>query len=219
MIYNMRQVTPDQNPDTRSAYPSLIQPRRRGILLVLTALALAPITGCSSGSTDLISEVGAVGLGGAVGAATGNPAIGVVAGIGTSLALDQGYNFAERSFYESKQGSIAGVAGRTSTGQVATWTHRGPLDITASRGRLEVIRRFGEMIPCKEFIYTFEPLPPERLEKAGTYEGGNPVKPVDLETPLPAEADVLVATACRHAGGVWRWAQSRPSTARWGGLQ
>ena len=219
MICNMLHVRPAQNPDTRPAYLSLTQPRRRGILLVLTALALAPLTGCSSGSTDLISEVGAVGLGGAAGAATGNPAIGVVVGIGASLALDEGYNFAERSLYESKQGSIAGVARRTPTGQVAAWTHRGPLDITASRGRLEVIRRFGETIPCKEFIYTFEPLPPERLKKAGTYEGGGPVKPVNLETPLPAEAEVLVATACRHGGGVWRWAQSRPSTTRWGGLQ
>ena len=215
----MRHVTPVQTPDTRPTYPSLTQPKRCRILLILTLLTLAPLTGCSSGSTDLISEVGAVGLGGAVGAATGNPAIGVVVGIGASLALDEGYNFAERSFYESKQSAIAGVAGRTPTGQVAAWTHRGPLDITASRGRLEVIRHFGEMIPCKEFIYTFEALPPERLEKAGTYEGGGPVKPVNLETPLPAEADVLIATACQQGGGVWRWAQSRPSTARWGGLQ
>lgn len=188
----------------------------RAILLGWTAIALA---GCSSGSTDVLSEVGAVGVGGAVGTATGSPVIGILAGLGTSFALDEGYNFVERSFYESKQGAIASTAGRTPTGQVAAWTHRGPLDATASRGRLEVVRRFGQMIACKEFIYTAEPLPAERLEKAGTFEGGGPVAPVDLKTPVPAQAEVLVATACETPDGLWRWAQSRPSTARWGGLQ
>ena len=212
----MPSTSPSQKPHP-PARPT--RPKKRVLPVLATTLALGALTGCSSGSADLISEVGAVGLGGAVGAATGNPAIGIVAGVGASLALDEGYNFAERSFYESKQGAIAGVAGRTAAGQVAPWTHRGPLDISASRGRLEVVRRFGETIPCKEFIYTFEPLPSERLAKAGTAEGGGPVTPVNLETPLPADAEVLVATACRHPGGVWRWAQSRPSTARWGGLQ
>lgn len=191
----------------------------RLLLALCAAFAVGVLSGCSSGSTDVLSEVGAVGLGGAVGAATGSPVVGVVTGIGASLALDEGYNYAERRFYESKQGAIAAVAGRTSTGNVAAWTHRGPLDITASRGRLEVIRRFGQIATCKEFVYTFEPLSPERLENAGTYDGGGPVVPVNLKHRPPAEAEVLVATACRQPDGAWRWAESRPSTGRWGGLQ
>jgi hypothetical protein len=180
---------------------------------------LAPLAGCGTGPTDVLSEVGAVGVGGAVGAATGNAGLGLAAGVGASIAFDEGYAFAERRFYQSKQDSIAVVAGETPPGERAAWTFKGPFDLGTSRGRLEVVRRFGEIAPCKEVVYTVEPLPPERQERAGTYKGGGPVTPVALDAPLPEEAGVFVTTVCRNPDGAWRWAQSRPSTARWGAIQ
>lgn len=206
-----REVSPPR-PRRRPAWP-------QAALLGLSLLGLPALTGCSSGATDTIGEVGAIGVGGAVGAATGSAVLGIVAGLGTTVAIDEGHNFAERRFYRSKQDSIAEAAGSTAVGDVATWTHRAPLDVSASRGRLEVVRSFGQIASCKEFVYTSEPLPAERLENAGTYKGGGPVAPVDLDAELPAETEILVATACRNGDGAWQWAQSRPSTATWGGLQ
>lgn len=188
-------------------------------MLAVCFLGFAALAGCGTGSTDSLSEVGAIGVGGAVGAATGNAVLGIAAGLGASIALDEAHDAAERQFYRSQQDAIAAAAGDAAVGGVVAWTHRAPLDLSASRGRVEVVRDFGQIAPCREFIYTFEPLPAERVENAGTYKGGGPVTPVDLRSDLPEEAEVLVATACRNSQGEWLWAQSRPTTTRWGGLQ
>lgn len=180
-----------------------------GLLLMLTA--------CGSTTVELASDVGAVGVGGAVGAATGNPAIGLVAGLGAQLALDEGYLYAERRFYGSKQERIAAAGGRAGVGEVVPWTYDGPLDLGDSRGRVETVRRFGRHIDCKEIIFTVEPVPEAR--RAGDRQARrNAVPPVDPTSALPPSTDVFTTTLCRTPDG-WAWAAGQPSTARWGGLQ
>jgi hypothetical protein len=178
---------------------------------------LLMLTGCGGTTTELASDVGALGVGGAVGAATGNPAIGLVAGLGTQLALDEGYLYAERRFYGSKQERIAAAGGRAAVGEVVPWTFEGPLDLGDSRGRVEAVREFGRHMRCKEIIFTVEPLPrdPDARDRQS---GPNEVSPVDPADPLPATTEVFTTTICRTPDG-WAWAASQPSTARWGALQ
>lgn len=184
--------------------------------LLLAAMAIGGLGGCTSTTQDTLSDAGGLGIGGAVGAATGNPVLAVVAGLGATVALDEGYRYGERRFYGDFQREIARAGGRAAIGTVAAWTYEGPLDIGDARGRVEPVRRFGETLRCRLIIYTLEPLAqPPAADEGRTSRA---VTPVDTETPLPDEAEVYTTTICRTPDG-WRWAQSRPSTSRWGGIQ
>ena len=187
--------------------------RGRGRYAALAAAALA-LSGCGGPSEDL----GALGVGGVVGAATGNPAIGIAAGVGTRFALQEAFLYSERSFYGSMQDSIAAAGGDTAIGEVAAWTFEGPLDLGDSRGRVETVRTFGRRLRCKEIIFTVEPLPELPEDEADPGTRSRPVPPVDPTSPLPPNAEVFTTSICRTPDG-WSWAQARPSTTRWGGLQ
>ncbi|MEQ8965675.1 MAG: hypothetical protein RID91_07610 [Azospirillaceae bacterium] len=198
--------------------------------------ALLLLAGCGGTSRDIAADVGALGVGTAVGAATGNPAIGIAAGIGARIAADEGYKYGERRYFGAVQAAIATAAGAAEPGAIVPWSVEGIAGIGDRSGRIEVVRVFGERLTCKELIFTVEP-PPERSDESD--EPGEAVEPgpdtdTDVEVgaepqpPLATEADlagvlpegteVLTTTICEAPDG-WAWAGTRPKTSRWGGLQ
>jgi len=195
-----------------------VGPGHRGLgLAVFLGLSALSLGGCTGTTEGTVSDAGALGVGGVVGAATGNPLLGVVAGLGTRYGLDEAYRYGERRFYGDAQEQIARAGGRADIGAVVPWTYEGPLDIGDARGRVEAVRGFGQSLRCRLIIFTLEPL--GRAPYAAGEDGrARPVEPVDTGSDLPEGAEVLTTTICRTPDG-WQWAESRPSTARWGGLQ
>lgn len=189
--------------------------RGRGlaVLLGVCTIALGSCTGTTEGT---VSDASALGVGGVVGAATGNPLLGVAAGLGARYGLDEAYRYGERRFYGNAQDEIAHAGGRADIGEVVPWTYEGPLDIGDARGRVEAVRGFGTSLRCRLIIFTVEPL--GRPPLAGGEGRSRPVEPVDTASDLPDGTNVFTTTICRTPDG-WEWAESRPSTARWGGLQ
>jgi len=185
--------------------------------------ALAGLTGCADATRDLGTDAGALGVGTVVGAATGNPVVGLAAGIGVRLAADEAYKYGERRYYGGLQAAIATAGGAAAEGELVAWRFDGPLGIGDTGGRVEVVRAFGTHLRCKELIFSVEPRPDDDNgdgDGAGKPEGQTttPSSAVDLGEGLPPDSEVFTATICQGADG-WAWAGSRPSTGRWGGLQ
>ncbi len=186
----------------------------------LAALASC-LAGCTGATRDLGTDAGALGVGTAVGAATGNPVIGLAAGVGVRLAADEAYKYGERQYYGGLQSTIAAAGGAAEAGELVAWRFDGPLGIADTGGRVEVVRAFGTHLRCKELIYSVEPRPDDDTgDGDGKPEGHAPAptRNTDLTEGMPPGSEVLTATICRGADG-WAWAGSRPSTGRWGGLQ
>ena len=154
--------------------------------LLLLACALQ---GCTSSAGDVGADVASVGVGTAVGALTGNPIIGLGAGLATRVALAEGVNYGERQYYGAIQSAIAEAAGGLEPQEVGIWSFEGPIGITGTEGEIEVVRAFGQRWPCKEIIFTVDD-----------------------------DENIYVGVVCQADDG-WRWAVSEPNTDRWSGLQ
>jgi len=211
-------------PPDRTAARRRRRTRRvhRAALVLIVGVGLA---GCGAASQDLAADLGALGVGTAVGAATGNPAIGIAAGIGARVAADEGYRYGERRYYRRVQSAIAGAGGAAEPGELVYWAVDGLLGIGSSRGRIEVVRAFGGRLRCKELVFTVEPATDDAPSEARAERGGGPETDPDGPAPsqqpaepLPEGSEVLTTTICEGPEG-WAWAGARPSTTRWGGLQ
>jgi hypothetical protein len=152
-------------------------------------LLLAPLlAGCAENSAA-VHDVSTVALAAALGSA-GGPLVGFLAGIGAGYAIDQGVKWAERGVQDNAQQAIADTAGPLDPGKGAEWRVTDSFPISDRSGTVEVARAFGEMIPCKEVVFTV---------------GDQP--------------EFFTATICRDKTERWRWASAEPSVRRWGTLQ
>lgn len=154
--------------------------------IVVGVLALG---GCSDIGSATRSVVTA-GVAAAVGTATGSPLLGIVAGVGASLGVDQGGKYVTRRIHENVQDAVARAAGPLDIGEAATWRIDEVVPLTGRSGTVQVARGFGAAIACKDIVFTVED-----------------------------EPELYVATVCRDRNGIWRWATSEPTIRRWDGLQ
>ena len=137
-----------------------------------------------------LGGVATAGVAAAVGSATGNPLIGLGAGLAAAYGVDQGVKYGERRIEENVQGAVASTAGPLEVGKAAPWRVSDDLPFTGRSGTVQVAREFGEAIPCKDVVFTVDEDP-----------------------------DLFVTTICRNRAGTWRWALGEPTTRRWGALQ
>lgn len=207
----------------RTAAAGASPPRPKPAIRLLPVLALPTtlffLAGCGSTAEGITSDIGALGVGTAVGAATGNPVIGLAAGVGVRIAAEEGYNYAERAYYGSLQGAVAAAGGMAEPGDVVYWDFDNFLELGPAGGRIEVVREFGEVLRCKEVIFTFEPgfgdLEVDGIPVATDRPPPSALASVDE---LPLDTEIFTTTICDTPRG-WAWAAPRPSTDLWGGLQ
>jgi hypothetical protein len=170
----------------------LLRPRARNAsprLAVVSIVALG-LGGCEYVSTTA-TEFAGIGAGALAGGLTGNPFVAVGVGAGVRYAVRSTVAYGERALQGRVQETIAEAAGPLEEGEVAAWAVTGFPPVKQPRGRVEVVRAFGEAIPCKEITY-------------GVENGDG--------------ADYYVAVICRERGE-WVWAVSEPSTDKWFGIQ
>lgn len=163
----------------------------------IAAIALAgslAAGGCTLPDTlpeQAASDIAGVSAGGIAGGLTGNPVVGVVVGLAARSAAGEGVDYVKRVRQDRIQQAIATVAGDLEPGVTADWSVEQDLPGGDQRGRVEVVRRFGGEIRCRELVFSVRDGSDERF---------------------------FVGTICQ-GGTEWRWAVAEPSTRRWRGLQ
>lgn len=154
------------------------------------ALPLA-LSGCKA-----IPDLAGLASGGTVGAATANPALGFLAGVSTSAAVDELVKYIGRSRQNGEQDAIAAVAGELPEGGTAPWRIAHTIPIGNEHGELQVARVIAsKLATCKEIVFS-------------VIDGDGPRAPRRLYT----------ADLCRRADR-WKWADAEPAVPRWGFLQ
>jgi len=154
-------------------------------------LAILPLVGCAAAG-PAITSLATAGVAGGVTSATGSAAIGIAAGMGAAVAVDQGIKWGEREITDNVQNAVAAAAGPLEIGQSASWHANEKIPFAGQAGTVEIARGFGQAIPCKDVIFTLD---------------GD------------EKHDIYTTTICRNDRGDWRWALGEPATHRWGYLQ
>lgn len=174
---------------------------------VAFAMASLPLAGCHSladvaGGTT--GGAGTAGAGSVLGAVTGtaaavgsgNPALGVVIGIGAQTAADWGIRTVARRWRRTEQDALAAAAGTMEVGEVRPWQVRHDLPVGNEGGEVRVLRAIETPLArCKEVLFS-----------------------VDSGSGPDATRQWFVTSVCRGAEG-WKWAAAEPAAERWGSLQ
>ena len=162
-------------------------------LAVPALLAAVPLAGCNSSLGGIVGAV--TGTAAAVG--SGNPAVGAAVGVGTRAVADYGIRYASRRWHRTEQDALAAAVGGMAVGEVRPWEVRHNLQTGNKRGELRVLRAVDTPpTECREALFS-----------VASGEGPDPAR------------RWVVTSACRQAGGGWKWAAAEPATERWGGLQ
>lgn len=166
--------------------------RRHGGAALLALLAAAPLAaGCSSAG----GIAGAV-TGTAAAVGSGNPAVGILVGVGTRAVADEGLRRVSRRWSRTEQDALAEVVGGMAVGEARPWQARHALPIGNKQGEARVVRAVDTpLAACKEVLFSVE-----------SGEGAD------------AARRWFLTSACRQDGG-WKWAAAEPATERWGSLQ
>jgi hypothetical protein len=156
-------------------------------LLPILSLGLAALGGCR-----FAGELIAAGAGGASGAATANPAVGIVVGIAVNSGIDASIDYFTRKRQQAEQDAIAGEVATMTVGERRPWKIRHDIPIGNEHGEVEVTRMINTPLTlCKELVFSVD----------------------DGE-----QRDWYATEACRQ-GERWKWALAEPTTERWGSLQ
>ncbi|MEZ5669310.1 MAG: hypothetical protein R3F55_18115 [Alphaproteobacteria bacterium] len=123
--------------------PSLRCRARCGILVA----ALAALAGCSLGRETAQQGAG-LGVGITAGTATGNPIIGLAAGVIASWSASTAFDIYEEQQLDALQQAIATATSDAEPGDVIGWAGGGHF------GSLEVVREFGLETRCREIIFS-----------------------------------------------------------------
>jgi hypothetical protein len=152
---------------------------RTGWLLLLPLLG-----GCA-----VVSDVAGLAVGGAAGAATGNPVVAYAVGIGVRAGVDELRRYVVRRRQQGEQDALAEAAGDTPLDTSRAWQIRHTIPIGNVSGMFVPIREIRTpLADCREVLFT-------------------------------ADDDGVFTTAvCRQDSG-WKWASAEPAVDRWGFLQ
>lgn len=167
-----------------------LNPARHCAVLLAVTLGLAACSSAGSAIDSAVSSASTAGIAAGITSATGSALVGTAAGIGAGIGLDAGFKYAERRIRRNAQDAVAVAAGPLGVGQSARWNIDGWLPLTDRHGTVEIARRFGRAIPCKDVVFTVDD-----------------------------ENDLYVTTICADKKGTWRWALAEPTVDRWGTLQ
>jgi hypothetical protein len=149
------------------------------------------VAGCSSAP-----DIAGVITGGAIGAASANPAVGFAVGIATDAAATAAERYYGRSRQGAEQDAIAQAAGDLPVGGSADWKIDHFIPIGNEHGQLRVTKTIDSpLAACKEVVFSVD---------AGS-----------KEKPKPSW---YVTQICKQADA-WKWAAAEPAVARWGYLQ
>jgi hypothetical protein len=166
-------------------------PAGRCIARLVLLLPLLVLAGCKS-----VPQIAGLVSGGAVGVATGSPALGFATGIAIDAAANAGVRYYGRSRQNAEQDAIASVAGSLADGQQAPWHIDHLIPIGDEHGGVWVTRSIrNPLADCKEIVFSVVTGPAAKPERAW-YD----------------------ATICRQQQG-WKWASAEPAVPRWGYLQ
>jgi len=110
-------------------------------------LSLTLVTACSLGQETAQQSAG-LGVGIAAGAATGNPVIGLAAGVIASWGASTAFGYYKQEQLEALQSAIARATGDARPGDVIGWAGGG------EHGSVELVREFGETTRCREIIFS-----------------------------------------------------------------
>jgi|SRR5690242_1933541 hypothetical protein len=165
-------------------------PARSCAVLLAATLGLTACTSTGSGINSALSAASTAGIASGVTSATGSALVGTAAGIGAGIGLDAAFKYAERRIHRNAQDAVASAAGALDVGQSARWNVDAWLPLTDRHGTVEIARRFGQAIPCKDIVFTVD-----------------------------EDDNFYVTTICADKKGNWRWALAEPTVDRWGLLQ
>lgn len=155
--------------------------------LLLGSLLASPLGGCRA-----VSDVAGLAAGGGAGVATANPALGIVVGIGVSVAVEELGNYITRSRRRGEQDAIADAAGAAPVGAAVPWEIRHTIPIGDARGDLVVAREFATpLTTCREVVFSV----------------------------LDGDGRRLFSTTLCRRGERWAWAAAEPAVDRWGSMQ
>ena len=142
------------------------------------------------GGCHVLSDTAGVVAGGGAAAATGNPAIGYVVGIGVRAAVGEIRKYVVRVRQRGEQDAIADIAGTAPLGEVRRWEIRHTIPIGNARGTLVAVAEIpNPLTQCRQVVF----------------------KTDDEDTPF--------ATQLCRSNNRWQWAAAEPSVDRWGNLQ
>ena len=142
------------------------------------------------GGCHLLSDAAGVVAGGGAAAATGNPAVGYVVGIGVRAGVGELRKYVVRVRQRGEQDAIADAAGTTPIGQTQRWEIRHTIPIGNASGTLMAVAEIpNPLAPCRHVVFWIE-------------EDDKP----------------FTTQLCRASDG-WQWAAAEPSVDRWGNLQ
>lgn len=122
----------------------MISIRRAGALLACAALAA-----CSLGQ-EAAQQGAGIGVGVTAGAATGNPIIGLAAGVIASWSASTAMSYYDRQQLEALQEAIAKATSDAEPGETIGWAGGGKF------GSVEVVREYGKETRCREVIFTLD---------------------------------------------------------------
>lgn len=155
---------------------------------LLAALMLA---GCKA-----VPQIAGLVSGGAVGVASGSPALGFAVGVATDAAASAGVQYYGRSRQRAEQDAIATAAGDLGVGGRASWRIDHTIPIGNERGELQVTRTVeNDLAVCKEIVFSVDESVDEKRKRAW-----------------------YTAMIC-HQQDQWKWASAEPAVERWGYLQ
>ena len=158
-------------------------------LVPLAAALLA--AGCSS-----VGGIAGAVTGTAAAVGSGNPAVGILVGVGTRAVADEGLRRFARGRSRTEQDALAEVVGGMAVGEARPWQVRHDLPIGNKRGEVRVLRAVETpLAACKEVLFS-----------------------VDSGEGVDAARRWFVTSACRQEQR-WKWAAAEPATGRWGSLQ
>ncbi len=147
-------------------------------------LLLPLLGGCAA-----VSDISGLAVGGATGAATGNPVVAYAVGIGVRAGVEELRRYVVRSRHGGEQDALAEAAGEQPLDQVRPWEIRHTIPIGNTKGLLMPIRDIQTPIAtCREVLFT-------------------------------ADDDGVFTTAVCHQDSGWKWASAEPNVDRWGYLQ
>lgn len=148
---------------------------RTALLIGCTALGA-----CSLGQ-EATQQGSALGVGVVTGTATGNPLIGLAAGVIASWTASTAFDIYEQQQLEALQDAIATATGDAQPGDVIGWAGGGKF------GSVELVREFGETTVCREVIFTLkDPDDPKLLvatlcKQDGVWQWAEPRPRADLD--------------------------------------
>lgn len=170
----------------------IVAVRRPGTAALLALLAAAPLAaGCSS-----VGGIAGAVTGTAAAVGSGNPAVGILVGVGTRAVADEGLRRFARGRSRTEQDALAEVVGGMAVGEARPWRVRHDLPFGNKQGEARVLRAVETpLAECKEVLFSVE-----------SGEGKD------------ATRRWFLTSACRQDEG-WKWAAAEPATERWGSLQ